>query len=60
MRVGTIYYDKNMDETQIKWNDNFIGQDYITQMDALRDTEYVVQMAIEEIRVKNRKEKVLK
>lgn len=59
MRVGTIYFDADIGITKIKWSDDFLNDDYVVKMDALNDSERIISMAIEEVKVKYRKEKVL-
>lgn len=44
MRVGTIYYDHELDQTVIKWNEDFLGQHRITILDALKDASYMVDL----------------
>ena len=60
MRVGTIYYDFDLDKTSIKWNYDFMGlewkltdgrviSDWLTHADALKDTVSIVENKYNEI-----------
>jgi len=45
MRVGTIYYNKNTDTTEVRWSDNFVIDQWITKMDVLKDVQGITWMA---------------
>ena len=60
MRVGTIYYNFDLDKTSIKWNDDFLGlewkltdvrviSDLLTHADELKDTVSIVENKYKEI-----------
>jgi hypothetical protein len=43
MRVGTVYYNENTDETTIKWSDVFTEQDWLLRADVAKDLMHLTQ-----------------
>ena len=45
MRVGTIYYNENIDRTEVRWSDGFVVSNLITKLDVLKDMQGITWMA---------------
>jgi hypothetical protein len=43
MRVGTVYYNENTDQTTIKWSEAFTEQDWLLRADVAKDLMYLTQ-----------------
>lgn len=48
MRVGTVYYNFDTDQTTIKWSDDFMTQDTLLRADVLRDLSGMAEKAYDD------------